>query len=159
MRFSRTKQRPVRLLGETKTGVRTQFGALCWRIRNDKVEVLLIQTRRHKRWIVPKGWPMEGITPADAAATEAFEEAGVEGKVTPVCIGLYSYTKHPRSGEAPMPCMVAVFPLKAKKTLKNYPEKGQRKRKWVSLKKAAKMAAEPELAQILRHFDPSAFRT
>jgi 8-oxo-dGTP pyrophosphatase MutT (NUDIX family) len=159
MRFSRTKQRPVRLLGETKTGVRTQFGALCWRIRNDKVEVLLIQTRRRKRWIVPKGWPMEGTTPADAAATEAFEEAGVEGKVTPVCIGLYSYTKHPRSGEAPMPCMVAVFPLKAKKTLKNYPEKDQRKRKWVSLKKAAKMAAEPELAQILRHFDPSTFRT
>jgi 8-oxo-dGTP pyrophosphatase MutT (NUDIX family) len=157
MLISRTKQRRVRLLGKTKTGVRTQFGALCWRVRKDKVEVLLVQTRRRKRWIIPKGWPMEGTTPAQAAATEAYEEAGIEGIVAPMCVGLYSYTKYPKSGEDPMPCMVAVFPLKAKKTLKTYPEKGQRKRKWVSIKKAAKMSAEPELAQILLHFDPTTF--
>lgn len=158
MNAVRTKQRPVRLLGATKTGVRTQFGALCWRVRKDRIEVLLVQTRRRKRWIIPKGWPMEGQTPAKAAATEAYEEAGVLGKVTPICIGLYSYTKYPRAGTDPLPCMVAVFPMKASETLKDYPEKGQRKRKWVSTKKAADMAGEPELAQILRHFDPRLMR-
>jgi 8-oxo-dGTP pyrophosphatase MutT (NUDIX family) len=148
----------MRLLGATKMGVRTQFGTLCWRIRNNKVQVLLVQTRRRKRWIVPKGWPMEGQTPAKAAATEAFEEAGVIGKVSPICIGLYSYTKYPRQSDEPLPCMVAVFPLKAEKTLKDYPEKGQRKRKWVSPQKAAEMASVPELGQILRNFDPSTLR-
>jgi 8-oxo-dGTP pyrophosphatase MutT (NUDIX family) len=156
---TRTKQRRVRLLGEQKTGVRTQFGALCWRVRNDKVQICLEQTRRRKRWIVPKGWPMEGETPANAAATEAFEEAGIEGKVIPMCVGVYSYTKYPKSGDTPLPCLVAVFPLKAKRTLKDYPEKGQRKRKWVSLKKAAEMTDEPELAQIIRHFDPLIIRS
>jgi 8-oxo-dGTP pyrophosphatase MutT (NUDIX family) len=148
----------VRLLGQTKTDVRTQFGALCWRIRHDQVEVLLVQTRRRKRWIIPKGWPMEGQTPAKAAATEAYEEAGIEGKIAPVCVGIYTYTKYPKSGGDPIPCMVAVFPMQATKTLKDYPEKSERKRKWVTLKKASKMAAEPELAQILRYFDPQGFR-
>lgn len=154
----RTKQRPMRLMGATKMGVRTQFGALCWRIRKDRVQVLLVQTRRRKRWILPKGWPMEGQTPAKAAATEAYEEAGIVGKVAPICIGLYHYTKFPRSKDGPVPCMVAVFPMKAEKILKDYPERGQRKRKWVSTKKAAEMASEPELAQILRHFDPRLMR-
>ena len=54
--------------------------------------------------------------------------------------------------------MVAVFPMKAEKILKDDPERGQRKRKWVSTKKAAEMASEPELAQILRHFDPRLMR-
>lgn len=146
-------------MGNAKDGVRTQFGTLCWRIRKDKVEVLLIQTRRSRRWIIPKGWPMEGTTPADAAATEAYEEAGVLGKVTPVCVGLFSYTKYPRSGDDPLPCMVAVFPMKAKKVLDDYPEKGQRKRKWVSPARAAEMVDEPELSQILRYFEPATLRT
>jgi 8-oxo-dGTP pyrophosphatase MutT (NUDIX family) len=154
----RTKQRPLNLLGATKMGVRTQFGALCWRVRKDRIEVLLVHTRRRKRWIVPKGWPVEGQTPAQTAATEAYEEAGILGKVAPICIGLYSYTKYPRSNIDPLPCMVAVFPMKAEKILDTYPEKGQRKRKWVSTKRAAEMTREPELAQILRHFDPRLMR-
>lgn len=158
MNAIRTKQRPLRLLGATKMGVRTQFGALCWRIRKDKVQILLVQTRRSKRWIVPKGWPMEGQTPAKAASTEAYEEAGIIGKVSSACVGLYSYTKYPRTNEDPLPCMVALFPLKVEKVLEDYPEKGQRKRKWVSPRKAAELVDEPELAQILRHFDPRIMR-
>ena len=55
-----------------------------------------------------------------------------------------------------MPCVVALFPVKVKKVLNNWPEQSERRRKWMSLKKAAKKVDDPELASILAGFDPKA---
>lgn len=153
MSIAKTKQRPLRLADASKRDVRTQFGALCWRRNKDDLQVLLITSRRTKRWILPKGWPMDGATPIEAAQTEAWEEAGVTGKATPVCLGIYSYSKE-LEAKTRLPCIVAVFPLKVTKSEKSWPEAKERKRKWFSLKKAASLVDEPELATIIRHFDP-----
>ena len=154
MSVGKIKQRPLRLGDEDKRSVRTQFGALCWRKHRDEVQVLLITSRRSKRWILPKGWPQDGATPADAAITEAWEEAGVRGKVKPICLGIYSYSKE-RVSEPDLPCVVAVFPVKVSRLEKAYPERKERNRKWFSLKKAASLVKEPELASMLRKFDPT----
>ena len=47
-----------------------------------------------------------------------------------------------------------VYPIKAKKLEAEYPEHDQRRRKWFSLKKAAKLVTEPELSHIIASFDP-----
>lgn len=154
MTLSDVKQRKLDLSEGGKRGVRTQFGALCWRRRDGEVQVLLVTSRRGKRWIIPKGWPQHKTTPAKAAMTEAWEEAGVEGKVKPVCLGIYSYNKDLDSGPV-TPCVVAVFPLRVKKLHASYPERKQRKRKWFPLKKAIEKVDEPELAALLSHFDPN----
>jgi len=146
------KHKPQRLDVSHKHDVRTQFGALCYRIVDGKIQILLITSRGSKRWIIPKGWPMDGETPARAAATEAYEEAGVEGKVSDLCLGIYSYTKSLPKGDN-LPIVVAVFPFKVKGLLKKFPEAGQRKRKWFSLKKAAELISEPELGPLIRNFD------
>lgn len=148
------KQRPVRLVDGDKRAVRTQFGALCWRVKNDKVQVLLVTSRQRKRWILPKGWPVDGATPVEAAEREAWEEAGVTGKAKPVCVGVYSYVKDINS-EDRLPCVVAVFPVKVKKQHADWPEKSERRRKWMSLKEAAKAVDEKELTAILSGFDPA----
>lgn len=152
--IAKSKPRPIKLSLSDKRSVRTQFGALPYRVKNGKVEILLITTRGTGRWIIPKGWPMNGQTPAGSAATEAFEEAGVEGKLSHDVLGFFAYNKA-YSGER-LPCVVAVFPLKVKKQHKSFPEKGQRRRKWVSQKKAAQLVWTPELRRIIREFDPSA---
>ncbi len=152
MTVVKSKLKPQRLDVSHKHDVRTQFGALCYRVRDDKVQILLITSRGTGRWIIPKGWPVDGETPAGAAATEAFEEAGVEGKPSDECLGIYSYTKTVPKGDN-LPIVVAVFPFKVKRELKDFPEAGQRKRKWFSLKKAAAMISEPELAPLIRSFD------
>ena len=60
--------------------MRVQYGALPYRFAADgSLEVLIVTTRRTRRWIIPKGWPIHGLTPAKSAAREAFEEAGVRG--------------------------------------------------------------------------------
>lgn len=137
-----------------KTDLRTQFAALCYRIKNDKLRVCLVTSRRSRRWIVPKGWPMDGQTPFDAAATEAFEEAGVRGKVQMRPVGVFSYYKVRTEDE--LPCLAVVYPLKVKKVLKDWPEKKERERKWLSRKKAAALVDDPELSTIILNFDPEA---
>lgn len=148
-----TKYRPISLINGDKRDVRTQFAAICYRIHMGKPEVLMITSRGSKRWVLPKGWPMDGKTPTEAAATEAWEEAGVTGKVHPRCLGLFSYNKEMDKGPD-LPCVAMVYALKVKTLSKDYPEAHERKRKWMRPKRAAERVAEPELAQILRGFDP-----
>ena len=153
MTLAKIRQRPLRLGGSSKSDVRTQFGALCWRIHKAEVQVALVTSRRTRRWVIPKGWPMDGSTPAQAAAREAYEEAGLEGRLWDVCVGIYSYAKT-LEGRDELPCVVAVFPLKVKKEARTWPERHERKRKWVSIKKAAGLVDAPELSAILMDFDP-----
>jgi 8-oxo-dGTP pyrophosphatase MutT (NUDIX family) len=154
MSLIKMKHPPLRMEGSQKRDVRTQFGALCFRVIEEETQVLLITSRNSRRWIIPKGWPMEDMSPAQAAAVEAYEEAGVEGKAYNICLGLYSYTKIMDKADD-LPCAVSVFPVKVQKTLKVWPEGKERTRKWFSVKKAAARVREPELRKIIKNFDAS----
>ena len=65
MNVSKVKMRPIRLAPAQKRDVRSQFGALCYRVVDGQVQVLLITSRGTGRWILPKGWPVDGATPAE----------------------------------------------------------------------------------------------
>src|SRR5258707_10253569 len=58
-----------------------QVAAVCYRMRRGSIEFLLGRTRGSGRWTFPKGNAERGITHAQAAALEAFEEARVPGRV------------------------------------------------------------------------------
>jgi 8-oxo-dGTP pyrophosphatase MutT (NUDIX family) len=78
---------------------RIQYGALPYR-RNDsaRMEVMLVTSRETRRWIIPKGWPQKGRTPHRSAAREAYEEAGVVGRVHSDPLGSFSYEKRLPTG-------------------------------------------------------------
>jgi 8-oxo-dGTP pyrophosphatase MutT (NUDIX family) len=71
----------VRLSQLRKNRKCEQVAAVCYRIHNGAIEFLLVQTRNSKRWTFPKGSAEPGLTHAQAAALEAFEEAGVHGRI------------------------------------------------------------------------------
>lgn len=144
---------PLSLARSGKRDVRTQFGALCFRKTRKGTKVLLVTSRDTGRWVIPKGWPMDGKTPQQCAAIEGWEEAGVRGPVSDTCTGIYSYGKELDTGVV-LPIVVAVFALRVREQAKAYPEAGQRRRKWVSPRKAAQLVGEPDLAQLLIHFRP-----
>ncbi len=129
---------------------RLQVGALCYARKGDKTKVLLVTSRDSGRWIIPKGWPIEGKDAAGAALQEAWEEAGVkEGRVTGKAIGSYAYDKELATG-LPVPVETLVFPVEVGELRDDYPESDERERKWVSPTKAAGMVQEPQLQEILR---------
>ncbi|WP_245443298.1 NUDIX hydrolase [Rhizobium sp. H4] len=87
-----------RLAGHTKTiltgGSAQQYGALCFRKTPDStVEVLLVTTRDTGRWTIPKGWPIKGLAPHEVAERQAWEEAGVKGRVKKRVFGHFVYIK------------------------------------------------------------------
>jgi 8-oxo-dGTP pyrophosphatase MutT (NUDIX family) len=126
---------------------RLQSGALAYRVeRHGKVRVLLVRTRRSKRWSIPKGELKPALSMPENAAEEAFEEAGVRGEVATASSGMYRRTKRAWYGDAIVE--IWVYLLRVSEQLKQFPEKGQRETKWVSCGAAAKMLREPLLAEL-----------
>jgi 8-oxo-dGTP pyrophosphatase MutT (NUDIX family) len=128
-----------------------QVAALCWRAGAKGVEILLVTSLNSKRWILPKGWAEAGLTLAESAAREAFEEAGVTGRIEGRASGFYHYLKQKREGGG-MPCRVDVFALKVTKVHDNWPEHGARQLAWLTPEQAAVRISEPGLREILRGF-------
>jgi 8-oxo-dGTP pyrophosphatase MutT (NUDIX family) len=132
----------------------TQFAALAWRRGVDgQVKVLLITSRETRRWVIPKGWPMVDRTPEQAAAQEAYEEAGVVGEAEAEAVGVYSYGKRLRDGIV-QPVEVKVFPMEVFVERLAFPEQGQRDKRWLDPAEAAELVDEPKLQGIIRGFRP-----
>ena len=122
---------------------------MCWRAGAEGPEVLLITSLNSKRWILPKGWPEDGLAPAENAAREAFEEAGVSGKLDTRPIGNFHYLKEKKDGSG-MPCKVDVFALQVTKQAEDWPEKGAREMAWLAPEQAAANVSEPGLRSLLQ---------
>lgn len=125
-----------------------QFAALPYRSVRDRLEVLLITSRETRRWIIPKGWAEKGTEPHDMAAREASEEAGVRGKVWQQPYATYSYEKHLTAKQS-VECHVTVYLLEVEQELEDWPEKGQRERRWLSPSQAALEISESGLVGML----------
>lgn len=132
-----------------------QLAALCYRATEAGTKVLLITSRDTGRWVIPKGWPIDGHSAEEAAQREAYEEAGVRGKIIGEALGSYGYLKG-LEGQKPLPCRVLVFALRVDEMADDFPERGQRKLKWFSPKQAARKVQEEELRTILSGFRPPA---
>ena len=126
-----------------------QTGVLPWRIgRKKRIEVLLVTGRRSGRWTIPKGWPMSGKTLAESAAVEAFEEAGIKGKVDPEPLGSFGHAKQVLP-LGTVDVRILVHPMNVERELSKWPEIGQRRRKWFSLEEAAEKVDSDELRALI----------
>ena len=136
---------------KVKRAVRVQYGALPYRFTPAAaLEILLVTSRESKRWIIPKGWPIKGLRPPKSAAREAFEEAGVRGRIGVKSIGLFTYDKILDDGC--IDCEVRVFPLLVKQQSETWPEIKERAAQWVAPDKALALIKDSELKLLVAAF-------
>ncbi len=114
---------------------------------------MLITSRETRRWVIPKGNPIEGLAAHEAAAHEALEEAGVTGIPCPTALGEFTYIKRRKNGLT-RNVTVAVFPLAFTGQLDDWPEQDERETRWFSLADAARAVDEPGLQQLIAGFRP-----
>lgn len=133
---------------KSATEPHVQYAALPFRRADAGPEVMLVTSRRTKRWIIPKGWPMRRKAPHISAAREALEEAGLVGRVAKNPIGSFSYKKHLKRGQVVI-CEVLVFPLEVERQRKRWPEKGKREIRWLSVAEAAAAVQDGTLGEII----------
>lgn len=116
--------------------------------KKGRLSVLMVTSRETRRWVMPKGWQMDGKKPWVAAEIEALEEAGAEGHIGSEVLGVYHYDKRIGGGRV-IPCRVTVYPMIVDRLRKRWKERDERKRRWFTPKAAARRVNEPELADLL----------
>jgi len=113
-----------------------QVAAICYRLGKHGIEFLLVRTRGG-RWTFPKGSVESGLTHAQAAALEAFEEAGVHGRIEEAPFARYVRVKsgnrrHARDVEIVINAHLCEVSRLAR------PEEDNREPTWFSADKARK---------------------
>ena len=113
-----------------------QAAAIPIRRRGSDLQVCLIRKRLAGSWGIPKGTVDSGHTHASTALNEAWEEAGLRGRLVGDALGTYRYEKYGR------PLTVMVFLMEVLEHHKDWIEAGIRERKWVSLEEAGTLLVE-----------------
>ena len=119
-----------------------QVGVIPFRRGCGGIEVLLITSRTRGRWICPKGNIEEEHGPRGSARLEAFEEAGVSGRLVPPALGIYEHGDPPRT-------KIRVWLLEVEEEHETWPEDDERKRKWLPLQEARVAVDEEGLARLI----------
>jgi 8-oxo-dGTP pyrophosphatase MutT (NUDIX family) len=121
-----------------------QSAAIPYAVRNGRLQLLLITSRKRRRWIVPKGIVEDWQTPEEAALEEALEEAGVKGDIIGEAVGTYEYDKWGGT------CRVDVFLLLVHEVLDSWLESDFRDRLWVGIDDALDMVDNNGLRDVIR---------
>jgi 8-oxo-dGTP pyrophosphatase MutT (NUDIX family) len=122
----------VRLSELRKRRGSEQVAAVCYRVRNESIEFLLVRTRGG-RWTFPKGGIMAGLTSAQSAALEAYEEAGVHGRMEEEAFARYLRTR--RAGRERIEIEVAVSAHLCEVLRLETPRESKRNPRWFTIDK------------------------
>lgn len=113
--------------------IRRQSGVIPYRRIGGNIEILMITTRSNK-WTTPKGGIKIGLTAAQSAMEEAFEEAGIIGRLLEPSIGCFEYSKRGRRYR------VEVFLCEVLELKEVWQEADVRMRQWIAPQEAAYLA-------------------
>lgn|ERR1700722_12399458 len=137
-----------------KDAPREQVAAVCYRIHDDRLEFLLVQTRRGGRWIFPKGGVEPGLTRSQSAALEALEEAGVHGSIEEAPFAEYAIPKSKEGLSFPGEPTIAAYLCAV--TWLTSPHEANRNPTWFSPERARRQLSRSreryfarELCQVL----------
>ena len=122
----------------------TQSSVIPYRVRDGKLEVLVIASSKKHHLVVPKGIKDPGLSPRESAAKEALEEAGIEGEIAEAALGSYTCEKWGAT------CTVAVYPMKVTRVIPEEEwEESHRGREWVTPDVAASRLKQQELRPLV----------
>lgn len=129
------------------TGERVHVAAVCYRLKDGEPEFLLVRTRSG-RWTFPKGGVDDDATHAEAAAREAYEEAGVTGQIEHDPFHSYFHSKRQRFKSNRL--MVAVQAHLFKVERWERPIEDYRDPTWFSADKARRRLRENRTTELAR---------
>ncbi len=115
--------------------------AVPFRFRDDKLQFCVITSRKQKNWIFPKGVVEPGDSLEETALKEAFEEAGLKGKITGQPLGSYQTKKWGTS------LNITALLMKVGKSADQWHEDDVRQRRWVDPKTAHRLLSRSELKE------------
>ena len=129
--------------------VERQAAALAW-LPGEPLRLVLVTSRRTRRWVFPKGSIERGYTGPETAAREALEEAGVLGRAEAQPVGRF------RSQKVRPPHVwkleVDVYPLAVEEIWDDWREAHQRTRRFATLEETRELLTDPAMVAIAERF-------
>ena len=109
----------------------------------DGLQIVIISTRKGN-WTLPKGVIEPGDSPHEAAANEAWEEAGLEGEMEQKEFTRFQQQKWGGT------CTIRVYKMKVTKLLEEWPEQDMRLRKTLPIHEAMELIIDRQ-KPVLEH--------
>ena len=127
-----------------------KIGAIPFVIKDGRIALLFVTSKRKGRWIFPKGNATKGESHNKASRREAFEEAGVRGRVFadfPITTIIGKASK-----PASQKTAVTYYPLLVNTQYDKFPEAKKRERHWILLENAENITAHEDYLNLIRQF-------
>jgi len=129
-----------------------QSAAIPYRYDADgELEILLVTSRKKRRWVLPKGHVRPGMGAHSSAAKEAFEEGGVIGRteIDPIA----NYVRKKRNACDEEAYCVTVHPMAVSTEAPVWPEMRQRERRWATISDALFLVEQRGMRKAIEAFD------
>ena len=120
-----------------------QASAIPYRYRDGALEFCLITSSSGRRWGFPKGIIDSGMSPVETALQEAYEEAGIRGRLLGEPLASYQYEKWDTSLD------VVTYLMEVTQVLSTWPECETRTRAWLMVNEALRRLDREELREVL----------
>ena len=122
---------------------REQAGVIPFRRKKGTIEVCLIRNKGRRKWKIPKGFVDPGETVEQAALKEAWEEAGLSGRLIGDAIGSYEYDKWE------LKLAVSVYLMEVSDQEDEWEESRFRERAWLRVDEAFEMLKKHPVRPLL----------
>jgi hypothetical protein len=127
-----------------------QYGVIPYLKRSGKTKIIIITGRNSNRWIVPKGNLIANKSKRKTALLEAYEEAGLTGKLDQNFKCRLFIMSHGIKTD------LTLYSMRVNKRLiKKWPESHQRKRIEVSCEQAQSLVSWPKFRACIKLWQKS----
>ncbi len=128
-----------------------KVGVIPFDIKNARIAVLFVTSMQRGRWILPKGDLLKNESHKKGCLREAFEEAGVKGKVLkdfPITVAIG------KSGHERIETVaVTYYPLLVTEQFESWPEQDKRERHWALFDDVRKVTDRDDFAVLFRQIE------
>jgi 8-oxo-dGTP pyrophosphatase MutT (NUDIX family) len=128
-----------------------RVGIIPFSMRGDLIAVLFVTSQTRGRWILPKGRSKKGESDSEASIREAFEEAGIKGKILtdfPMTVMIEKSAVDGTTDRVP----VTYYPMFVRKQVDEFPEMDSRERHWALLDDAPRVAYHDDYLEVIKQF-------
>jgi ADP-ribose pyrophosphatase YjhB (NUDIX family) len=127
-----------------------KIGVIPFAISGDRVAIMFVTSQRRGRWILPKGNLKPGESHKKGCKREAFEEAGVKGRIMSELPMTHVVTKS--SDGKLSQVAVTYYPMLVSKQVDEWPEQAKRERHWALLEDAERVTDREDFQQVIKQF-------
>ncbi|MBL6774406.1 MAG: NUDIX hydrolase [Candidatus Puniceispirillum sp.] len=127
-----------------------KIGVIPFDISGGRVSIMFVTSQRRGRWIFPKGNLKPDESHKKGCKREAFEEAGVEGRIISELPMTHVVTKSSNGKLSEV--AVTYYPMLVSKQFDKWPEQAKRERQWALLEDAGLVADCKDFQQVIKQF-------